>query len=60
MMTHPQKRSGNNTRKNQHKQKGKKQQNKKHVSNVLPESDADTLDERLNDIIPQARQISAE
>lgn len=27
--------------------------NKKHVSNVLPESDADTLDERLEDIIPR-------
>ena len=39
---------------------GKRQQsrnnykkNKKHVSNVLPESDADTLDERLEDIIPR-------
>lgn len=27
--------------------------NKKHVSNVLPESDADTLEERLEDIIPR-------
>lgn len=27
--------------------------NKKHVSNVLPESDADTLDERLEDIKPR-------
>lgn len=27
--------------------------NKKHVSNVLPESDADNLDERLEDIIPR-------
>lgn len=39
---------------------GKRQQsrnnykkNKKHVSNVLPESDADTLEERLEDIIPR-------
>ncbi|WP_176719491.1 transcription termination factor Rho [Rhodohalobacter halophilus] len=31
----------------------KKPQNKKHVSNVLPESDAPTLQERLDEITPQ-------
>lgn len=32
---------------------GNHKKNKKHVSNVLPESDADNLDDKLREIIPQ-------
>jgi len=35
------------------RRKKKQQPNKKHVSNVLPESDAPTLQERLDEITPQ-------
>ena len=42
------------TRKPQNKRNHNRQKkNKKHVSNVLPESDAGTLDKRLKEIIPE-------
>ncbi|MEX2368555.1 MAG: transcription termination factor Rho [Balneolaceae bacterium] len=46
-------RSGNRKDKNrQGKPRDQYKKNKKHVSNVLPESDADNLEDRLNDIRP--------
>ncbi|MEX0994359.1 MAG: transcription termination factor Rho [Balneolaceae bacterium] len=39
-------------RKNRGKPRDQYKKNKKHVSNVLPESDADNLEDRLNDIRP--------
>ncbi|MDX1640545.1 MAG: transcription termination factor Rho [Balneolaceae bacterium] len=42
--------SGSNKR---HQNRNNYKKNKKHVSNVLPESDAETLGERLEDIIPR-------
>ncbi|MCC5914823.1 MAG: transcription termination factor Rho [Balneolaceae bacterium] len=47
---------GRRKKKNQPKHRNQNQNkppNKKHVSNVLPESEAPTLDERLDEIIPQ-------
>jgi len=49
----PDRESGHSKRKHSKNHKPGKKQNKKHVSNVLPESDAPTLDERLREIIPQ-------